>query len=269
VASDKPFGVVRGEVIRRISPEDWFFSEPHPERYFNAGHAALHSIESALNTLPPTHPSPSFRRVLDFACGYGRVLRYLRAAFPEAEITACDIDAAAVDFCAATFDAKPAYSREEPREVEIEGVFDLIWCGSLLTHLDSDRWPRFLELFSSLLVENGLLIFTTHGRRVADVIRRSDPPGKRHQLEPEQVQELLAAYEQDGFGYQDYRHAQNYGFSLSSPSWVAHTIASSPDLRLVALTELGWMMFQDTVSCIKRRIDGLVTSGGREDGWIS
>jgi hypothetical protein len=50
---------------------------------------------------------------------------------------------------------------------------------------------------------------------------------------------------------------------------VVEAIVSSPDLRLVALTEMGWVMFQDTVSCTKRRIDGVVIGGGREVGWSS
>jgi SAM-dependent methyltransferase len=269
VASDKPFGVDHGEVIRDASPRDVFYSDAFPDGYFRTGHRALQSIESALHSLPATHPQPGIERVLDFGCGYGRVLRYLRAAFPEAGITACDIETEAVDFCAATFGATPAYSTEDPHEAEIDGEFDLIWCGSVLTHLDSERWTQFLELFSSLLAQDGLLVFTTHGRRVADILRRSENGKNRFRLEPDQVSELLSAYDQHGFGYQNYPLRQNYGFSLSAPSWVVNAIVSSPDLRLVALTEMGWVMFQDTVSCIKRRIDGVVIRRGCEVGWVS
>ena len=42
--------------------------------------------------------------------------------------------------------------------------FDLIWVGSLLTHLDNDHWSAFLKVFSTALRDRGLLIFTTHGR---------------------------------------------------------------------------------------------------------
>jgi SAM-dependent methyltransferase len=269
VASDKPFGVDQGEVIRDASPKDVFYSDVFPEGYFRTGHRALQSIESAFHSLPATHPAPSIERVLDFGCGYGRVLRYMRAAFPEAAITACDLDTDAVDFCAATFDAAPAYSTEDPRELEIDGGFDLIWAGSVFTHLCSDRWNQLLELFSSLLAQDGLLVFTSHGRRAADILRRHVNERNRFNIEPDQVRELLSAYERHGFGYQDYSNQKDYGFSLSAPSWVVHAIVSTPDLRLIALTEMGWVMFQDTVSCIKRRVDGVIIRGGVEVGWDS
>ena len=47
--------------------------------------------------------------MLDFACGHGRVMRTLKAAFPDALLTACDIDRDGVDFCARTFGAAPVY----------------------------------------------------------------------------------------------------------------------------------------------------------------
>ena len=40
-------------------------------------------------------------RLLDLPCGHGRVMRYLRAAFPRAEITGCDLLRDGVDHCAA------------------------------------------------------------------------------------------------------------------------------------------------------------------------
>lgn len=42
-------------------------------------------------------------RILDFGCGHGRVMRWLRAAYPNARITGTDVDKGGVDFCAATF----------------------------------------------------------------------------------------------------------------------------------------------------------------------
>ena len=99
-------------------------------------------------------------------------------------------------------------------------------------------------------------------------MRRTEQPGT-WRLNADQIPKLLAAYEEHGFGYQPYRDTTNYGFSLASPWWVARAIESTPDLRLVGHTEMGWVMFQDTVSCIKRRIDGVITAGGREQGWVA
>ena len=50
------------------------------------------------------------RRVLDFGCGHGRVMRVLKAALPDADLVACDIDEDALSFCAETFGAQPVLS---------------------------------------------------------------------------------------------------------------------------------------------------------------
>src|SRR5436309_14349941 len=109
--------------------------------YFEYGETAVRLIRLAMDATGtgqvPTH------NVLDFPSGHGRVLRTLKAAFPRARLTACDIDHDAVDFCAETFGAEPIYSDEDPRAIELPGQYDLIWCGSLFTHLDAPRRAGF------------------------------------------------------------------------------------------------------------------------------
>ena len=68
-----------------------------------------------------------------------------------------------MDFCTAEFNATPVYSQEDIRRVSLDQFFDLIWCGSLFTHLDRDRWPAFLGFFADHLSPGGVLVFTTHG----------------------------------------------------------------------------------------------------------
>ena len=83
--------------------------------------------------------------ILDLPCGHGRVMRWLRATFPKASLTACDIDGDGVSFCAETFGARPALSSTDPEDLVL-GTFDLIWCGSLLTHLRPGDWDRWLSI---------------------------------------------------------------------------------------------------------------------------
>jgi len=78
---------------------------------------------------------------------------------------ACDLKREGVDFCASRFDAIPVYAHESPAENELErGRFDLIWVGSLLTHLDAPRWREFLECFRQWLRPGGILVFSTQGQ---------------------------------------------------------------------------------------------------------
>jgi hypothetical protein len=74
---------------------EMYISSP-AQHYFSVRLSALRAIEGAI-----AHSNANFDvgRILDFPCGYGRVLRFLRARFPAASITAYDIDPVALDFC--------------------------------------------------------------------------------------------------------------------------------------------------------------------------
>jgi SAM-dependent methyltransferase len=150
-----------------ISPSDSMYMGSRGA-YVVAGVSALECVRDALKSVEKS----TVTRILDLPCGAGRVLRVLRAAFPDANLTACDLDRDGVDFCANVLGAKPVYSRSAPDEVELDGGFDLIWCGSLFTHLDARRWPAFFDLLGQALSPGGLLVLTTHGRHPPHVLRR-------------------------------------------------------------------------------------------------
>jgi SAM-dependent methyltransferase len=236
-------------VIRDIATGDVMYTVD-PANYFNWGPAALRCITAAIEALPKPIEIMS---ILDLPCGHGRVLRSLRAAFPDAAITACDILRDGVDFCARTFGATPIYSHEDPRQVDLGREFDLIWCGSLLTHVNPELWSGFFDLFESALAPGGLLVFTTHGRRQAHLIKTGELEFPR--LGPERTERLLEEFDRTGFGYQN-RHGQdNYGISLSAPSWVCGQLEQRSGWRLVTCTEMAWNNFQDSYACVRRPID--------------
>jgi CBS domain-containing protein/SAM-dependent methyltransferase len=237
---------VRRNVGEDISPRDVMARKGG---YLQIGLDALRCIRVAMIAAR----KETADRILDLPCGHGRVLRMLRAAFPEADLAACDIDRDAVDFCARSFGATPIYSSEDPRDIGIEGEFDLIWCGSLLTHLDSGGWPGFLSRFESLLSPGGLLVLSTHGRRVAQRLRSGE---KRYGLAEDQIPNLLRRYDRDGFGFAQYSPAENslavssYGISVASPDWVCDLLGSRPNLQLVIYSEGQWAQTQDIVGCV-------------------
>jgi SAM-dependent methyltransferase len=232
-------------VISEISPGDPVYSPERHDAYFQWGESAVACIRLAL--LAAERGSPS--SVLDFACGHGRVLRTLKAAFPGARLTACDIDRDGVDFCARTFGAAPVYSSADPAEIEIEEQFDLIWVGSMFTHLESGRWVGFLRLFESLLQPGGMLVFTTGGRFVIEQMKA----GKRSVgLDGNQATELIADFERTGFGYQEYLRRPGWGLARASPAWVCAQLDEVPELRLIAFVERGWLQSQDVISCVRR-----------------
>jgi SAM-dependent methyltransferase len=196
------------------------------------------------------------RTILDFGAGYGRVLRMFRAAFPEAEVTACDIDRDGVDYCAETFGARPVYATDDPDELEIEGRFDLIWCGSVFTHHSAERWEKLFDLMiERLLTPDGLLVFSSHGRRVQRLLEQE---GLDLGLTAKGNKKLLAAYRRKGFAYEAYpvghEGFSSYGVSLSSPQWVFQRLAQRSVVDHTSFFEsICWN--QDVFAC-GRTIEG-------------
>jgi spermidine synthase len=182
-------------------------------------------------------------------CGHGRVLRALRAAYPDAEIVACELEADGVDFCAKTFGAVPVYSKEDPGEIELHRTFDLIWVGSLFTHISAERWPAFLNFFDRVLAPDGVLVFTIHGEAAARIMRERR---KMFSHKPEELDTMLAEYAERGFSYCDYKPGSNYGTSISAPDWVKKQITNTAELALLGIRESGWTGSQDAVICVKR-----------------
>jgi SAM-dependent methyltransferase len=208
------------------------------------GLSALDCIRRGLGTadITPKH-------ILDMPCGHGRVARMLRAAFPEAGLTVCDIDRDGVDFCAAQFDAEPVYSHEDIRRVIMMRSFDLIWCGSLFTHLDRDRWLPFLEFFSDHLNPDGVLVFTTHGRQP---IHWMVDGFFDYGLTKHEQHALMQGYATGGFGFVTPAN-QAFGISLSSTAFVCSEVDRLPTLKIIGLHEAGWAGHQDVVSCMRLR----------------
>jgi SAM-dependent methyltransferase len=242
---DELLGAPPEGVITEISPGDPVYSSERHDAYFRWGESAVACIRLALLAAERDDPSS----VLDFACGHGRVLRTLKAAFPDAKLTACDIDRDGVDFCARTFGAEPAYSSANPEEIAIEGRFELIWVGSMFTHLDAGRWVGFLRLFESLLEAGGMLVFTTGGRFVVEKMKA----GKQSVgIREAQSRQLIADFERTGFGYQEYRRRPGWGLARAAPAWVCARLDEVPELRLVSYVERGWLSSQDVVSCLRQ-----------------
>lgn len=245
-----PSGENLVSVNAEIAPEDGMF-EGSRHHYFGVGQSALQCIDLAARAAGRDR----FRRILDFGSGYGRVLRVLKAAFPDARFAACDVDRGAIEFCARTFGAEPIPSSENFAEIQVRDRFDLIWCGTLLTNVDAAQFSKALAFFHDLLDEDGILVFTTHGPFVVHRIRSGE---FTYGVDEDFIPRLLTDYDRTGFGYADYPQEvlvrlglNKYGISVSSPSWVLSQLELFTDLRVLNYTERAWDNHQDSVACIK------------------
>ena len=97
------------EIVREISPIDPMYAVG-PEAYLRAGEEALRCITLAMLAAGKDRVDS----VLDFGCAFGRVLRVLKAGFPEAHLTACDIRPKGIAFCAEAFGATPMSASRIP-----------------------------------------------------------------------------------------------------------------------------------------------------------
>lgn len=236
-------------VDRTLDPGDKEFAGAEPwqqAHYFDVGADALRLIVSALQS--NGRPSPS--RILDFPSGSGRVTRHLRAYFPQSSITACDLYPEHIAFCAQQFAAEPKLSRERLDEVSFDAPFDLIFCGSLLTHLPQSGVEAALRLMARSLTPQGIAVVTFQGRH-SDHIQRH----KWKYLDDPLYAQAERAVRGHGFGYVDYEGSfralfagqARYGVTLVRPHWVMHALEGREDIRILGYAERAWDDHQDVL----------------------
>ena len=238
-------------VIETTSPEDWIHTRG-PETYYTTGRTTIRRVRLAMLQTRKAE----VHRILDFGSGYGRILRQFKAAFPDARLAACDILPEAVDFCAETFSAEPIYAADDPGETEIEGQFDLIWLGSLFTHLSAARWKSLLDLLERVLEPDGLLMFTTQGRFIRDQIAArawldayGRPIWENWGVTEDQLARVVSDYDETGFGYLEWGALdRQYGTSIATPAWVLEQLQTRPGFEILTYWERGWLP-QDLVVC--------------------
>ncbi len=167
-----------------ISPEDEMYitSRNSTEQkdtakylYFIIGRECFKSIENIIR-----FSGKSFREVrtfLDFACGYGRVTRFLIQEIESTKVWVSDIYKDAVDFQKKYFMVNGFYSETEPSRLVFPGNFEIIYVGSLFSHLPANRFEEWLSTLYNVLDDDGILIFSTHGESLCPEGLQIDPSG--------------------------------------------------------------------------------------------
>jgi SAM-dependent methyltransferase len=229
-----PDGFPYPNLITDLSPQDTMF-DGSVEHYLAVGLSALEAIEVA------TFGAPEPRTILDLPCGFGRVTRMLRARYPEAAITVCDLDRPGVDFSAAAFGAQGVYSVNAFPDLALGGTFDLIWVGSLLTHFSESQTRQFFDFALRHMGPQSRLVVTSHGDYVAARLRTYD-----YGLGAPAARGLVADYLTQGYGYRGYSGDPFYGVSLAARAWYETLFDGSP-LRLAAYLARGWDRHQDVI----------------------
>jgi SAM-dependent methyltransferase len=232
-----------------ISSEDSMFVQGDEDHYYNVG---LSGLKQILISLACAQKDKSeIKTILDFPSGWGRELRFIKAYFPDAEITAGEIEEKALRFCKDTFGINTLLSDNDFGQIPIVKNFDLIWCGSLITHLNSNKSTKLLEFFCNVLNEDGILSFTTQGRFAKHLLATEK---YMYNLDKAQIETLMHQYELTGYGYVNYRGSNDYGLSLIKPSWIMEFLEKNENMKIILYNEKGYDNHQDVVTCLKRPI---------------
>lgn len=246
---------ILSKVSTEIAPTDQMWSPDAASHYFAVGLSGLHAIWQAVAARGAFMGCEPVSDILDFGCGCGRVTRFLRAEYPFARIWVTDLrkdDEAWVVRCLRC-EALPG--SEPPKE-----LFDLIFLGSVVTHLPQDAARDLLALALAGLRTGGILVFTTQGRgpyrRLCNIdwelARRY--PWMSYNLSPAQVGELLATYRDTGYGYVNYTGQVDYGVAIAPAHWYFAAVVELADVTQVVHWERGFDDHQDVLAFFKRPI---------------
>ena len=131
------------------------------ESYLNSGKEHVNTMKHILSQsgflIQPSH------RILDFGCGAGRVIRWLGDSVEGCEVWGVDIQSDRIMWCQQHLSPpfKFATVTTAPHLPFEDRYFDLIYCGSVFTHIDdlADAW--LLEL-KRILQPGGRLYITVH-----------------------------------------------------------------------------------------------------------
>lgn len=233
-------------VVDIVSRSDEMLAGEDYAHYLDVGLSALANVALALKG----RTSPA--SILDMPCGHGRVTRALKAAFPDSALFVSDIDSDSVDFCARTFGAHGLASQPDFRTLDFGRRFDLIWVGSLITHLPADVIKDFFRFVLRHLTEGGVAVVSMHGSYVAGrIVASLLQGGEAYGVDNVAGWRMVDGFFASGFGYANYPttdlSVQRYGVALATGRWTCKTVRRCGG-EIVFYQEHAWDRHHDVLA---------------------
>jgi SAM-dependent methyltransferase len=181
--------------------------------------------------------------ILDFGCGHGCVARMLRAHFPKARIVGQDVHADWMDWCGTHLGIETVVSPALIADVTLpENSYDLIWAGSIFSHLPESAALHLLAQFRHALTPTGIAVFSTAGQ----VMRNAYRPGGMHNITDAQIAGMTADFDAGNHAFCAYDKTiyDDWGHSLIPCQWMFGT-ARRLEMPVNGFYESGWGLTQD------------------------
>lgn len=247
---------------RTISPND-HMAFSGQEAYFRVTDSG---VECILRGVESGGIKPDdVRAVLDFGCGYGRIYRALPRIFPTATWTALELIASAARYCAETFGGEHVVSHEDLDKVIMRRKYDVVWVGSVFTHLPMHRWTGLLGFLAKNTNPGGVAIFTAHGECSLKFFETHVLKTTAHVMNPAVFSAITEALPRTGFAFapkepMDFDHGSKigmnvtrgeYGFAFNTEAWLRDFIATQPHWELVSYRPAAWAGNHDVVTLLR------------------
>lgn len=244
---------------RVISPADALYSvyksSSTKEEYFQSAYRQLKELDGLLRQYSAQRLD-TLGSIADYACHYGRLLRMFRAALPETELLAYDIDPQAVVFCERHFSCLPGVVGWNDDSGALRPRHQLLTCASLLTHTGIEFYRQVLGVWEQLMLPGGLICFTYLGDRY--ILKWLN--GELDHYGPvsaEMRADKAKAYQQHGHalaGFDSpYSEAQDYGVGFMSESTVVAELARYPQLEYLGTIPGDRSEFNQDLAVVRKR----------------
>jgi SAM-dependent methyltransferase len=195
------------------------------EHYFFDGDRSAKRLDDLIREY---HPRAATRRLslFEFASGYGCVSRHLHKMNDRYDLVACDIHEQAVAFLGERMAVSAMLSHSDPRKFNPGAKYDIVFALSFFSYMPYRTFGAWIEALFATLADDGLLIFTTHGRIAHDDM--SHPalaPGGYWFLTSSEQEDLLT---------------DEYVAMIATPFYVMDQIARCPQAALILFQEGLW-----------------------------
>jgi ubiquinone/menaquinone biosynthesis C-methylase UbiE len=131
------------------------------EEYLQSGVEDVKNMDS--NLLANNYTERTNQRVLDLGCGCARMLRNVNQCFTDSELWGLDIDSKLIYWCRENIGNTANYATTTliPHLPFESNYFNLIYCGSVFTHID-DLAEAWLMEVRRVLKQGGIFYVTIH-----------------------------------------------------------------------------------------------------------